>query len=356
MLLSCINMLLFIMAGFMLMYLVYRPQINKFEQSLELTIPMLPIIYMLGLYGIGSIAAWFVAGHSDFIEPLTLARVVVPLGCAVAIYFAFWLFDEWLFDLTVIAAVGLTVWLQPLGVGNAYPDLPHYVVQGMAFVFGVAFCLGMRVLNILPHTVSMPLICVCAGLCVLLLVGSTPAYIAFCGALLLGIYWAYLTLNYYDVKIDLDDGACVVMSYLVCNLLLMNLGEFCFTSCMIFTMFLWMEIVVAIWQRLMVTHSGLLRENTNCYNATDIFTLQGLTVNILRVCVVLLFMGWFQLFAVNQYSLLIVSFALALWLGNFNGKSGRATLKEINKEFMSELKQNIEETKNLFTGRKKDGE
>lgn len=356
MLLSLTNMLLFIMAGFTLMYLIYRPQINKFEQSLDLTVPMLPIIYMLALYGIGSIVAWIVANKADFVEPLTATRVLLPLGCAVAIYTAFWLFDEWVFDLTVLLAIALTVWAQPIGEGNPYPNLPHFAVQGIAFVFGAAFCLGMRILNILPHTVSMPLICISAGLCVLCLVGASPAYIALCAALLIGIYGAYLTLNYYEIKIDLDDGACVVMSYLVCNLLLMNLGEFSFPSCIIFTTFLWAEILVAIWRRLMVTHSGFLRENTNYYAATEKFTLQGLSIIVMRICVVLLFMGWFQLFAINQYSLLIVAFGLALWLNNSNGKRSANTLKEINQEFVSELKQNIEETKNLLTGHKKDGE
>ena len=356
MLLSLMDMLLFMMAGFMLMYMMYRPQIIKFEKSLELTIPMLPILYMFGLYAIGSIGAWFVTSNTDFIEPLTATRVLVPLGCAAAIYAAFWMFDEWAFDLTVVLAVALTVWLQPFNEGNPYPDFPHFAVQLAALVFGAGFCLGIRVLNILPHTVSVPLMCVAIGLCVLCLVGASPAYIAFCAALLIGIYGAYLTLNYYDIKIDLDDGACVVMAYLICNLMLMNLGEFSFPSCIIFTMFLWVEIVVALWQRYMVTHSGMLRENTNYYTATELFTLQGLAVMIMRICIVLLFVGWFQLFSVNQYSLLIVAFCLAMWLNNTNGKRSANTLKEINREFVSELKQNIEETKSLLSGHKKDGE
>lgn len=356
MLLSLMNMLLFMIAGFMLMYLAYRPQVSKFEKTLDLTIPMLPILYIFGLYAIGSIGAWFVARNTDFIEPLTAARVLMPLVCAVAIYVAFGMSNEWIFNLTVAVAVGLTVWLQPFNEGNPYPNLPHFAVQLIAFVFGVGFCLGMRVLNILPHTVSVPLMCVAGGLCVLCLVGASPAYVAFCAALLIGIYGAYLTLNYYDIKIDLDDGACVVMAYLVCNLMLMNLGEFSFPSCVIFTTFLWAEIVVALWQRYTVTHSGMLRENTNYSAATELFTLQGLSAMITRICVVLLFIGWFQLFSVNQYSLLIVAFCLALWLNNTNGKHDTGSFKEINQEFVSELKQNIEETKNLLSGHKKDGE
>ena len=356
MLLSLVNILLFVMAGFVLMYWLYRPQIGKFGQTMDLTITMLPIIYMVGLYILGSVVAWLVAGTGDFIEPLTAMRVAIPILCAVAIYAAFWLSDERIFDLTVMVAVGLTVWLQPLGEGTPYPNLPDYAIRLIAFVFGVCFCLGTRILNILPHTVTVPLICVSLGMCVLCLVGSAPQYVALCAGLLIGIYGAYLTLNYYDVKIGLDDGACVTLAYLVCNLLLLNLGEFCFPSCVIFTTYLWAETAVAIWRRVMVTHSGLLRENTNYYAATEQLSLQGLSTMILRICIVLLFMGWFQLFAVNQYSLLIVAFCLALWLNGTNGRRKVGTFKEINREFVNELKQNIEETKDLLIGRKRDGE
>ena len=119
-------------------------------------------------------------------------------------------------------------------------------------------------------------------------------------------------------------------------------------------MFLWVEIVSAVWRRLFVTHSGMWRENTNYYEAAKIYTLQGLSANILRICVVLLFIGWFQLFAANQYSLLIVAFFLALWLNNLQGQRQPNSLKEINREFVTELKQNIQETKELLTRKTKD--
>jgi hypothetical protein len=121
-------------------------------------------------------------------------------------------------------------------------------------------------------------------------------------------------------------------------------------------MFLWAEILTALWMRFMETHSGMLRENTNYYRLANLLTVQELSVTILRICVVLLFIGWFQLFSVNQYSLLIVAFGLAFWLNSSGGKGSPATIKEINKEFVEEFKQNLEETKNILTRNKKGGE
>lgn len=356
MLVSLLNMLLFACGGFVLMYFMYRPQVNEYEQTLEFKLPMLPLPYVLGLYALGTIAMYFAVGVNDFIEPLTLARVLVPLLGALFIYIAFWVFGGLVFYVTVISAVALTVYLQPLGVGAPFPQIPHYLLQISAVILGAVFCLGSRVINILPHTVVIPFLTVLCGICTLCLASSSPLFVGFGAALLAGILSAYLTLNYYTVKIDLDDGACVALAYLVCNLLLMNFGEFSFPSCIIFTMFLWVELIAAFWRRMFVSHSGLWRENTNYYVAAEIFTLQGLSANILRICLVLLFIGWFQLFSVNQYSLLIVAFGLTLWLNNTHGQRNAQSLKEINKEFVAELKQNIKETKDLLTRKTKDDE
>lgn len=356
MLISLLNMLLFACGGFVLMYFMYRPQVNEYEQTLEFKLPMLPLPYMLGLYALGTVAIYLAVNINDFIEPLTLARVLVPLLGALFIYAAFWVFGGLVFYVTVISAVALTVYLQPLGVGAPFPQIPHYLLQISAVILGVVFCLGSRVINILPHTVVIPFLTVLCGVCTLCLASSSPLFVGSGAALLIGILSAYLTLNYYTVKIDLDDGACVALAYLVCNLLLMNFGEFSFPSCIIFTMFLWVELIAAFWRRMFVSHSGLWRENTDYYVAAEIFTLQGLSSNILRICLVLLFIGWFQLFSVNQYSLPIVAFFLTLWLNNTHRQRNTQSLKEINKEFVAELKQNIKETKDLLTRKIKDDE
>ena len=61
-----------------------------------------------------------------------------------------------------------------------------------------------------------------------------------------------------------------------------------------------------------------------------------------------MFFGWFQLFSVNQYSLLIITFFVILWLNTTMGQNllqTPKTLKEINSEFVKDIKQNLKETK-----------
>ncbi len=356
MLLSLMNMLVFGIAGFLLMYIFYRPHLQKFAQTQQVSFNILPLPYIAILYTIGTITAYFFADNQDFIEPLTLLRAFLPLFCAAMIYISFMLSGNKGLYLSTIVAVALSVWQQPFGIAIQSWGISPYAIYPALFFIGVAFCLGMLVFNILPHLPIIQLAAILFGICILCFVGASPLFVALCAALLIGLLCAFLSLNYYEIKTDLDDGACVSAAYLVYYLMLLNLGELSFPSCLIFTMFVWAELVVALYHKYILSTGGMLRENTNCYAGAEVLTLQGLSANVLRICAVLLFIGWFQLFAVNQYSLLIVAFGLALWLGGSLGRTQPNSLKEINQEFIGELKQNITATKNLILKNKKDDE
>ena len=350
-----LNIILFMLSGFLAMYSVYKRAMNKYLQSLNLNLKSLPVLYIVPLYALAAVLAYFVAGSNDFVEPLTLPRAFLPIVFAGLIYAASIFFGGTVFVLTVATAVGITVWIQPLGIGAPF-NLPFWAVRLLVFGFVVIYCLYSRIMNLLPHTFIIPNILILIGMWILTFIGAMPLYVSLCAAALAGILFAYLNLNYYDVIIPLDEGTCAVITYLVSSLLLLNLGEFCFPSCVIFTMLFWAELIVAICNRLFITHSGTLSENTYYFFAAQRHTLQVLNSNIIKIGVILLFIAWFQLFAVNQYSLIIVALCIAVWLNGILGKGGIAanTFKEINRNFISDLKQNINEAKSLLNRTKKD--
>lgn len=351
------NMILFLLCGFLATFSVYKPVLNKFNQTLNLSFKVLPIFYILPLYALGAIAAYFVADNHDFVEPLSWWRAFLPLVFAGLIYASSLFFGGFIFYLTVAVALAVTIWLQPLGIGAPF-NLPHLAVRLLVFVFALIYCLGSRIMNTLPHTYIVPNLVLLGGMLILTFIGAMPLYIALCAATLAGILAAYLNLNYYDVSIPLDDGSCAAITYLICSLLLLNLGEFCFPSCAIFTMLFWAELIVALSNRLLITHTGLLGENTSYYFAAQRLTVSALVSNIVKIGIVLLFIAWFQLFSVNQYSLMIVALCIIIWLNNILGRGGEnaTTLKEINQAFIKDLKQNINEAKELLTKTKKDDE
>lgn len=350
------NVIIFLLCGFLAMYSVYKPVVIKATQTLTPSLKSLPILYILPLYALGAIVAYFAADTHDFVEPLDFWRIFTPLCFAVLIYAVSLFFGGIVFYVTVAAAVGVTVWLQPLGIGAPF-DLPHLLVRLLVFGFALVFCLSSRIMNALPHTYVIPNILILIGMIILSFIGAMPLYIALCAAALAGILFAYISLNYYDVTVELDDGACATVTYLICTLILMNLGEFCFPSCAIFTIVFWAELMVAIVNRLFVTHNGYLSENTYYYFAAQRLTLPVLVSNIVKIGIVLLFIAWFQLFSVNQYSLMIVALCITIWLNGILGKGGAeaSSFKEINRAFVADLKQNFDDAKKLLT-KKKDEE
>ena len=353
---SFLNIVIFALLGYSLMFTLFKQQTVKYEKTLQFSLYMLPFIYIFAIYSCGAIGAYFIGNNKDFIEPLTLIRIIFPLICAAVIYVSSAISYGLVANLLAILCIGATVLLQPIGIGNAFTDISPLAVKFAAAVLGIIYCLYNRIFNILPHTFIIPNAVILFGICILGFIGATPVYVALCAALLCGILCAYLYINFYEIKIELDEGACTAIAYLIYSLLLFNIGEYSFSTCIIFTMILWAELLVALWNKYIIFRSGRLAENTDFYLAAQQYSAPALTFNILRICLIILFIGWFQLFASNQYSLLIVSLLFSLWLCHSLGQtnSGARSLKEINKEFIKELKHNIAETKEIFTKNHKD--
>lgn len=343
------SLILFVILGFGSMVLLFKPQIDKYSKTLELNITMLPAPYMLGIYALGCIGAYCFFDRNDFIEALTWYRMIIPLIFSVLIYFVSSIGSNLWQSVTVILCIAVTVALQPLGDGAAYPEIHPLILQLIMIAFFSIYCLGARVMNLLPHTFMVPNILLLLSLSVMAFLGATPLYLALCAALLAGIMSGYLSLNFLAVKIDFDDASATSIAYLISALLLMNLGEFCFPSCLILTSVFWAELFIAFWNKYFGSNGGSLSENTNYYIAAQKYSVQVLVLNICKISVITLFLSWFQLFAENQYSLPLISLALALWLNSNIGQSlGRKPLSEINKEFVQELKQNINDAKKLL--------
>ena len=349
--------LLFFICGFGAMYVCFAPQARKYVQTLELKFYMLPVIYVWLFFALGSIGAYWVLNNNDFIEPLTLWRVLLPLGLAVIIYGVSLVEGGIIFGLAVCGAVAVLVWAQPVGQGSPFPDLPVWSIRFGTIILGSIFCLYYNMMNSTTQAFVIPLLAILFGIGVLGALGAAPMFCAIAGAVLMGTLTAYLGINYFGPKIDLDSGACTVIAFLIFSLLMLNFGEFGFVPCATFTMIFWVELASALWHKYMVTHAGSLMENSNYYLAATKYSHNVLALNIFKICGICVFLGWFQLFAANTFSLPLLAFLIILWLNNSFGKSDIGepkNLKEINRAFVADLKQNIEDAKEALNIQKKD--
>ena len=355
---ALLTYLSFAVFGFLAMYFAYKPQCQKYEQTLSFSYAMLPMPYIYVIYALGSISAFFLLDNSDFIETLTIGRMLTPLILAPVIYLACVFLNARSAFIITIGCIALTVWMQPIGEGNAFQELPVWLLRLIIIIMASIFCWESLLNNFIPHTLLIPQIVILSGLSIMTFFGATPVYIALCAAVLIGALSGYLSINFYEVKIEIDNASAVAITYMLCSLLLFNIGELCFPSCIILTAIFWAELIVAICRKWLIVRNGSLIENTNCYLAAQNLTVMELTVNMIKVCGIITFIAWFQLYAVNSYSLIIISLFIAIWLGNsmYLPNGGKRTLKEINQDFIADLKQGIADTKEALSRKRKDNE
>ena len=76
----------FVIFAFMAMYFMYLPRCNEYSNSLRFKANMLAFPYVYFLYVLASVGAYFLLSNNDFVEDLTLKRVLLPLLLGAVIY------------------------------------------------------------------------------------------------------------------------------------------------------------------------------------------------------------------------------------------------------------------------------
>ena len=153
---SILIFILCFVAGFISMLLVFTPIANKYMRTLQIKPTMLPFSYILLFYILGTICLYFGIERNDFIEDLTAVRTFVPLLLAFVIFIASMLSSGKVFMLTIIGCVAATVWLQPLGDGFPFPNIPVWAARLLLIIIFSIFCIFYGVLNYLPQTMIIP--------------------------------------------------------------------------------------------------------------------------------------------------------------------------------------------------------
>ena len=233
--------------------------------------------------------------------------------------------------------------------------LNEYVFKSLAVIFFFVFCLYYKILNILPHTIVITSITMLLGVSLLSFVGGSPLYLALVCSVLIGGLCGYLAINLHTVKIEFDNLSCIILAFLICNIFMLDMSELSFSSCIIFTFVFWAELAVAVYKKLFINKDASLTENSHFFAAAQKLPLITLMNNIFKVGLVCMFFGWFQLFSVNQYSLPIITFFVVLWLNTSMGANLLQTpksLKQLNSEFVADIKKNWKETLSQFTDKR----
>ena len=348
--LNLIIFVAFLLVGLLGAMFIYIPIANKYAQTFDIKPYMLPFSYILLFYICGTLAIYYLLPNNDFIQKLTTTRALIPLVLAAVIFISSMLFSRLTLALITFACVAFTVWMQPFGEGFPYQQIPVWAAKILLAIFFAVFCIFYGIMNSLPQIMTVPTIIMLFAVSVLSAFSAAPAYLALSAALLIGPLLGYLSVNLNIIRIPFDNGSCCALAYLVANILLLDVSEFSFGSCLIFTNVFWAELLIAMWNKFIIIKSGPLYEHTLYYQAAEKYNMQVLLINISRICTIGMFIGWFQLYAINQYSLILVSLAVLLWLNyNFLNPTETKNIKQINKQMLADIKENIFDVKNSLS-------
>ena len=341
--------IVFFVFSFVSMYIINNLQVKKFVKKHKFNLAELPVIYIFLFYALGSIGTFWLFDNADFVEPLTILRVIVPIIFAAVLYILAMWRNDWVLVCVLIGCLTVNTLMQPIGIGSMFPQISSWItIIGVIFL-GTLYCRFYQILNSSTSVICVSQLVTLGGLCFLSYMGAVPVYTALVATIMGGVLLAYLSVNYHEEKISLDNETCMILAYLVWNLILLQEGEFSFSSCLIITAIFWAEFFLAVWGKYLGS-GGSLKENTCCYILGQNYALRMVILNLLRVGAIVYFIAWFQLHSSNPYSLFILTFLIVLWLNYaiLHPENKAKNLKDINREFVAGLKENLQQVRDAW--------
>lgn len=219
----------------------------------------------------------------------------------------------------------------------------------LTFALWIAAAFSLRVLNGIPGLVICETATVTLGIFALSFIGGAPVLIGLvcvcCTAVLLGM----ATCNWYPPRFVLNAPILGLIGFLFGWLICFASAEGAGSCIFIFSLLLIIETTIALLKKLTFLPAF---SNTEANTISYQTNLSGLNPALIcqtsiRLNVILLLFGCFQVFAPNFYSLPTLCAVLTLWhlyrIRNWQTIPG--SLKDINRRFVKDVKSEVNNLK-----------
>lgn len=290
---------------------------------------------------------------NDFINDFSTIELFIPMILA-GICYLISLFPktEKFINLALIIAIAVSCFVLPQNflLFNGYLPLwaDRLAIIAIWSLFSCFYNILNKIDGLLPTFNSSYLM----TLSILALFDAAPIFLGLMGLGFFAINSGFFIFNWFPAKITLTDKSCKIFGFLIGYIIVLGCSEN-LTPCfaIVLTIFA-LELLQSFIKKLSLHHRyDRLDTNTICYQAH----IKGLTpeqvcFSIFKIQILFIILGSFQAYLPNNYSLPIASLFLAAWFLNKlqNWDEPKQNLKEINQEFMSDLRQNINDIKNTI--------
>lgn len=286
----------------------------------------------------------------DFITPMNTRFIVTPLVTAAVLTITYFFINRfrWQFlSVTVLAAVA--VFSAPSIFQDLIPGLPLWLNQIIALCLWVAITFSLRILNGIHGLANLEVITISLGLFLLSFINGIPVLLGIITLCLCTGSLALLAYNWYPAKLNLSGSGFDLIGFILAWLMLYSSAEGLGSNIYILSLYLICEVVFASLKKItFMPEYADIRANTIYYQANISGLSPVLVCNYaIRLNIILILFAIFQLFAPNFYSLPILCTVIALWnlmrLRNWESMPG--SLKEINRQFVTDFKDGLDNLK-----------
>ena len=349
--LTLVTLIAGISLGFAGFYIYAQKAPTLTSSSLKKELTFAPIY--IGSLILLSLLYFIVPTADDFIHDFQATEIFVPITLA-GICYALSLFSKAakFINIYLVVAASISVCFLPTDFLMFKGNLPFWADRLIIILLWSIFSCFYYILNkvdgILPIFNSSYLIC----LIVLALFDAAPLFYGLVGLALLSLNGTFLVYNWAPAKISLTDNSCKIFGFILGGIMVFASSENlapCFS--IILTIFT-IELLQSAFKKLSLRDRyANLSSNTICYQAhISGLTQEQVCISIFKVQILFIILGCFQAYLPNNYSLPIASLILASW---FLSKlqhwyEPKQNLKEINQEFVNDLRQNINDIKNTL--------
>lgn len=248
----------------------------------------------------------------------------------------------------ILISYGILIEYLPKEYFIQFSEYPTELIKIALIIILSLFCFCFQYLNGIDGIVSIQFITTSIGIFLLSLLGGVPQALGLIGLSITSIFLAFLSFNLSPARINMDSASCLSFGFIISWLIFRSSLEGS-SSCIISYNMFYLYTILEGFIKIIYTQQTSLMQNTNYVQAwIKGLPSQDIYRNIYRISLFLLIIGTFQLYAPNQYSIPLLSFITVAWFSNNlrNWDKDSPNYKEIHKEAIKELKNNINEIKN----------
>ena len=296
---------------------------------------------------------------NDFISETGWSFNLIPLLCAGVIYLGeLKLQNPWKKMLLIIGCSSLSTYLLPDYAISYLPELPTWANTAITFSLFLVFGSLFKLMNKIDGLANIQAITITASISMLSIFGGAPTalgIVSLCFSILMSAMYLY---NKSPAKVRLTNASASGIGFALAWIIILASTEGSAPCVVIFPMYFILEASIAVIKKLsQIKQYRKLDENTFYVQAYNSGLEAPRICNfILKTNTTLALLGIAQLYAPNYFSLPLLALVMASWNSSklINWQRPEQNLKDINKEFVDNIKDEFNSIKNNIKNKSKD--